>query len=144
MRRTFLENPDYWENSPYPSEVERYFKSWFAKPIKNKDETDSVDDTLVNDLVGENKWDALYKEVVSLYADLKNAKPPLGDSSESMAYFRTATGLMDKLVGHQERCLGIKQLNQFHSVVIDIMENVLNDQQRAEAMERLENSIQSS
>lgn len=152
MRRLHKEHPDYFTNQrcPYPNEVERYFRSWFDTSVRpagrpagrdmGADYGDSYDPR-ADALLGEDKWDALYREVVELYASLKNAKPSAGDSSESMAYFRTATGLLDKLVGHQERCLGIKQVAEFHKVVLDIMEGVLSEDQRNKVMSLLKDSI---
>jgi hypothetical protein len=150
MRRIYAENPDYFEKSPYSHEVEAYFRSWFQKPVGGLDPADPANPTGASSeelsaqeqaLLGEGKWDALYRESVSLYVQLKNAKPSAGDASESMAYFRTVTGLMDKLVGHQERCLGIKQVHQFHQVVMEIMDAVLSEDQRNTVMGKLKNAI---
>lgn len=140
MRRLHKEHKDYFLNPdcPYPQEIERYFRSWFDTPLGT---STSNADPRAEALMGDNKWDELYREVVELYASLKSAKPSAGDSSESMSYFRTATGLLDKLVSHQERCLGIKQIHEFHGVVTDIMESVLTEDQRNAVMERLKNAI---
>lgn len=138
MRRLHKEHQDYFTDSPYPEAIERYFRSWFDSPLGT---TESANDPRVDALTGANKWEELYREVVDLYASLKSAKPSSGDSAESMAYYRTATGLLDKLVSHQERCLGIKQIHEFHSVMIDIMETTLNEDQRNAVMERLKKAI---
>lgn len=150
MRRLHKEHPDYFTNDrcPYPIEVERYFRSWFDTRINPAGSDMGADYGDSNDpraerLMGDDKWDALYREVVELYSSLKNAKPSAGDSSESMSYFRTATGLLDKLVGHQERCLGIKQVAEFHAVVLDIMESEMTEDQRNRVMARLKDSIKS-
>lgn len=140
MRRLHKEHPDYFLNPacPYPIEIERYFRAWFDAPLGT---TEVTEDVRAERLTGEDKWDALYREVVELYASLKNAKPSGGDSAESMAYFRTATGLLDKLVSHQERCLGIKQVQEFHTAVMEVMESVLSEDQRNTVMAQLKEAI---
>lgn len=138
MRRLHKEHPDYFTDAPYPDVIGRYFRSWFDTPLST---TESDKDPRVDALTGDDKWEELYREVVELYAALKDAKPSKVDSAELMAYFRTATGLLDKLVSHQERCLGIKQIHEFHSVMMDIMETTLNEDQRNAVMERLKAAI---
>jgi hypothetical protein len=141
MRLTYAEHPHYFETSPYPQEVEKYFKSWFQTPVR--EQGTSLGQT-GEELMGEDRYDALYREAVELYVGLKAAKPSNADSSEAMSYFRTITGLMDKLVSHQERALGIKQVHQFHQTVMEIMDNVLTEHQRDDVMKRLKDAIQSN
>lgn len=138
MRLTYLEHPDYFEHSPYPQEVERHFRSWFQTPVTA---TGGNLGATVQGLLGEDRWDALYRETVELYTSLKAAKPSSANGSEAMSYFRTITGLMDKIVSHQERALGIKQVHEFHQTVMSIMENVLTEQQRDKVMKELKDAI---
>lgn len=141
MRRTYAENPDYFEHSPYPDEVEKHFKSWFQTPVG--EQKVSMGQT-GEALMGEDRYDALYREAVELYTGLKAAKPSNADASEAMSYFRTITGLLDKLISHQERALGIRQVHQFHTAVMEIMESVLNEHQRDDVMKRLQDAIKSN
>ncbi len=144
MRRLHLDHPDYFLDSacPYSEEVERHFRSWFDKPLGTTEtETAPRYEALKDE---DDRWEALYREVVDLYTGLKNAKPSAGDSTESMAYFRTATGLLDKLVSHQERCLGIKQLHEFHQTVLQVMENVMTPDQRNTVMAQLKEAVKQS
>lgn len=143
MRRTYLEHPDYFEHSKYPDDVEKHFRSWFQTPVTGGSSPRHSSNT-EEALTGEDRWDALYRESVQLYADLRAAKPSAGDSSESMSYFRTITGLMDKLISAQERALGLKQVHQFHQTVMEVMENVLSEQQRDEVMKRLSDAIKNN
>ncbi len=144
MRRLHKEHGDYFfaPECPYPQEVERYFRSWFDKPI---DGSTSNEAGGKNDrLTGSDRYDELYLELVDVYTSLKNAKPSAGDSSESMSYFRTATSLLEKLLGYQERALGIKAISEFHATVTEIMESVLTEDQRNTVMERMKNAINSN
>lgn len=139
MRLSFLEAPTtYFEDSPYPREVAQFFRSWFETPII---EGDLNLGQSAQALAGEDRHEALYIEVVALYSQLKAAKPTNADAAEAMAYFRTVTQLQERLLGYQERALGIKQLHEFHSVVMDIMENTLTEEQREVAMGRLKDAI---
>ena len=90
-----------------------------------------------------DKWELLERETQQLYDDLKDSKEKLGDidHAERMSYFRTATSLLDKLVGLQERAVGLRAIGQFHQTVLDIMEDVLDAGQRTEVMQRLEKVI---
>lgn len=90
-----------------------------------------------------DKWEKLEQETQRLYDDLKESKDNLHteDHAERMSYFRTATSLLDKLVGLQERAVGLKAIGQFHQTVLDIMEDVLDAGQRTEVMQRLEKII---
>lgn len=90
-----------------------------------------------------DKWEKLERETQRLYDELKDSKDNLSieDHAERMSYFRTATSLLDKLVGLQERAVGLKAIGQFHQTVLDIMEDVLDPGQRTEVMERLQKVI---
>lgn len=91
-----------------------------------------------------DKWAKLERETQDLYDDLKDSKENLSieDHAERMSYFRTATSLLDKLVGLQERAVGLKAIGNFHQTVLDIMEDVLDPGQRTEVMARLKISIE--
>lgn len=138
MRLSYLEAPTYFEDAPYPREVEQFFRSWFQTPIT--EDTVNMGQT-ARELVSDDRHEALYIETVALYGQLKAAKPANADASEAMAYFRTITQLQERLLAYQERALGIKQLHEFHSVVMDIMENTLTEEQREVAMGRLKDAI---
>lgn len=90
-----------------------------------------------------DKWDKLERETQRLYDDLKDSKDNLTveDHAERMSYFRTATSLLDKLVGLQERAVGLKAIGTFHQTVLDIMEDVLDPGQRTEVMQRLDKVV---
>lgn len=139
MRRLYIEHPDYFSKSSYPEDIERYFRSWFQTPVR--DDGSYLESQIEGDLSGSKMQEHLYKEVVKTYSDLKNAKPSAGDSSETMAYFRTAAGLLEKMISYQERCMGIKQVADFHAEVMRVMEEVLSEDQRNEVIAGLKKSV---
>jgi len=90
-----------------------------------------------------DKWEKLERETGRLYDELKDSKDNLSieDHAERMSYFRTATSLLDKLVGLQERAVGLKAIGTFHQTVLDIMEDILDPGQRTDVMQRLEKVV---
>lgn len=122
----YLEDPD----CPYSAET----KAFLTKFVES-DEISSEEP--------QDKWRKLERETQSLYDELKNSKDNLSieDHAERMSYFRTATSLLDKLVGLQERAVGLKAIGTFHQTVLDIMEDILDPGQRTEVMQRLETVI---
>lgn len=138
-RRLATEHPSYFLNSPYSGEVEKLLKSLINhKPIA--DVTNMVDGEA--EFEG-TRWEYLYSETSLLFRGLKtaNAGSSVNDTGEQMAYFRTATSLMEKLISLQERALGLKEIHEFQKSVLDIMDGVLNDTQRTEVMEKLKLTI---
>ncbi|AJD82900.1 hypothetical protein PJWF_00006 [Achromobacter phage JWF] len=59
------------------------------------------------------------------------------EQSEKMAYFRTITSLLEKLVLLRERAAGVKQVKEFESAVLGVMEDVLDPEQRTKVMDGL-------
>lgn len=91
---------------------------------------DEIDSTLAVDLY-------------TVFSELKSYGKTIGasDQSERMAYFRTATSLLERLVNARERALGVKQIKDFQDTVLAIMEDTLSIDQRTEVMERLRSAI---
>lgn len=149
IRRFHKEHADYFtcHRNPYPGEVERFFRSWFDKPLdaalagEAGAGSDGYESSTIRDLMGKQRLEALHLETIGLYASLKSAKPSAGDSSEAMAYYRTITNLMDKLLSYQERALGMKKIGEFHQVVLDILDDVVTEDQRDEVLRRLKETL---
>jgi hypothetical protein len=91
---------------------------------------DEIDSTLAEDLY-------------TVFTELKNYGKTIAqsDQTERMAYFRTATSLLERLVNARERALGVKQIKDFQDTVLTIMEDTLTTDQRTEVMERLRSAI---
>lgn len=91
---------------------------------------DEIDNTLAEDLH-------------SVFQELKNYGKTIGksDQTERMAYFRTATSLLERLVTARERALGVKQIKDFQDTVLTIMEDSLTPDQRTEVMDRLRSAL---
>lgn len=139
-RRLATEHPSYFLESPYSGEVERLLKALINQKVLVADASALAEGEA--EFEG-TRWEYLYSETSLLFRGLKtaNAGSGSGDTGEQMAYFRTATALMEKLIGLQERALGLKEIHEFQKSVLDIMEGVLNDTQRTEVMEKLKLTI---
>lgn len=143
VRQLASDHPSYWLESPYSGEVELMCKKWFA-PSKRAEVPFESEADLDIDMDSNARFEMLYRESAILYKNLKAAGEGMTEISEKNAYYRTATSLLEKLIALQERALGIKQIHEFQTSVLDILENVLTPTQRNEVMDQLRNSISRS
>lgn len=123
--RNTVEDPGYLqdEGCPYPS----WFRemSQVVAPVEGDlDLGDDID---------------LEAESARLFRELRDAKEGFGvtDHAEKMAYFRTSTTLLDKLIAMNERARNVKQVSRFYRAVLDVMEEVLDGDQREQVRGRL-------
>lgn len=81
----------------------------------------------------------LESEAHNLFLELRESKDHLNteDNAERMSYFRTATSLLDKLIGLRERANNVKRVSAFYSTVLQVMEEVLEPGQITQVRERL-------
>jgi uncharacterized protein YerC len=127
------------EECPYPAELRAAIQVMRptdapappprpARPVRPQADLDSMD-----------KWSRLELEARELFDELKAESANLGtqDVNERMSYFRTATSLLDKLVGLQERAAGLRQLSEFQNMILQFLDELCTPDQRTELMERL-------
>lgn len=142
VRQLMIEHPAYFLDSPYAGETERLIRGWFdAKAVKAR-HMEQLADAEEGDnpaTLEDDKWLYIYNETSALYRSLKVAKH--GDEEDQMAYFRTATALLEKMISMQERALGLKQVSEFNATVMTIMESILSPTQRNEVMDQLKNAL---
>lgn len=132
--QNLAQDPEYLSVSPY-SEEERRVLDQLGAHMSEIEDLENASDV--------DKWVKLERETQSLFSSLRTAGDELrsGDSAQQMAYFRTATALLEKLVGIQERTANLKQIHQFHNTVLSVMEDTLEPGQRTEVMARLKEAI---
>jgi hypothetical protein len=87
-----------------------------------------------------NKWEELQAEAAALYEELavfKRDADAMGDGGmdvkEKLAYFRTATQLLDKLVALGERAANLRRVSDFQERVLRVFDVVLTPAQRTQA-----------
>lgn len=133
-----LENATYFEDEACPYGAD--FKNAFLSLIKRKVVIDQPGETTSAQTFSDDEIDAnIAGDLYKVFTDLKDygKKIPESDQTERMAYFRTATSLLERLVTARERALGIKQVRAFQDTVLSIMEESMSPDQRTEVMERL-------
>lgn len=128
------EDPEYLEFSPYTQEEIETLQRIFTGVVEVAES---------EELTGEDKWARLEKESNQLFKALTAAGKDLqtADQAQKMAYFRTATSLLDKIVGIQERTANLKQIHKFHNTVLAVMEDTLDPGQRTAVLDRLKESL---
>lgn len=90
---------------------------------------------------GVEKYEELTREAQDLYADLVELRSTIeteGDVKEKLAFFRTATALLDKLVALGERSANLKNISEYQARVLTVFEQVMDGEQRTRAMRVLE------
>lgn len=119
------QDPEYLLRSPYSDDFLEIFT------VKNQ--------VLTVDTTDMTKWEKLEHESNELFDALTAAGKDLKDkdNAERMAYFRTSTQLLERIVGIQERALNLKKLAEFQQLVLSIMDDVLDGDQRAQVRDRL-------
>ena len=87
----------------------------------------------------DNTWAQLTIEMTKLFDELRNFSQDIdeADVKEKMAYYRTATALLERIAGLGERANNVKSVSDFHSKVLSVFDAVLDPAQRTRAMEML-------
>lgn len=138
--RNLAEDPEYLEDSDYSPEIVQKFKEITGlTTISASSEPEEGEKAQSGD-----KWTVLEAQTNKLYKSLMEEQQNLGakDNAEKMSFFRTATQLLDKLVGIQERAANLAKIHQFHDTVLTIMDDLLDAGQRTEVMDRLRKAIE--
>jgi hypothetical protein len=129
-----VEDPTFLSHCPYSEEDKAVLRKLESQIEQIEEEAE---------LGPDDKWSRLEKESNALFKSLTEMGTTLTsrDNTEQMAYFRTATSLLDKIVGIQERTANLKQISRFHDTVLMVMEDVLDAGQRTKVLDQLRKSI---
>lgn len=102
----------YLDGADYPEEVLALLSGRGAAGI--------VDEAVVEGL-------DVPEEIEKMFRDLKKVRDGFAtsDSAEKIAYFRLAISLLEKLVALKERSLNVRRIGQFHSLVLQVLEENL-------------------
>lgn len=136
--RVAAENPDFYDNCPYDlKDIDLLKRMSGMAPAWMQDDPEE------EDFDDGDKWGKLERQTKRLFDALLAEQQSLGtkDNAEKMSFFRTATSLLEKLVGIQERAANLRQIHQFHNTVMQIMDDVLDEGQRTEVRRRLQAAI---
>ena len=135
----WLERPD----CPYADEtkdtlrnLEIMWRMRAAKPAKKERVEEDPDKT------ADQRWEELATEAHSLYRDLSEIRDNLdeAETKDKLAFFRTATMLLDKLVALGERASNLKNISAYQARVLQVFDAVLSPEQRTQAQRILEDA----
>ena len=128
--RSIAENPAYLDNPkcPYPETVKAFFQKQ-AVPVATSPDLFEGDEIV-----------AVEKQIQKLLNDLEVYGQGLasGDASEKLQYFKTKNSLLEKLLNNMERANNLKQINEFRSIVIQFMDEILTKDQITTFMQRID------
>ena len=88
---------------------------------------------------GASKWAELASEAEELFQELREFRDsvPIEDTKDRLAYYRTATVLLDKMVALGERSLNLRNVSEFQERVVSVFDQVMTPEQRTRATEML-------
>lgn len=139
MLKLMNEHSDYLtdKSCPYDADI----KSLLTETQGNKKKPNAAKIDL--DALNE---DDLSVQINTLYADLQSYGSSINSDPEASAtdrntYFRLSTALLEKLVQIREKALNMKQYAAFQQEILNIMDEVLNADQKKEITERLKRFV---
>lgn len=129
IRRSLEKDAGYFDHPdcPYPAEIRELFQ-----------ETASVD------LFAENpELDVLDSQIQRVINDLEAFSRTLKstDHSEKLAYFKTKTSLIEKLIGMRERVLNLKEISEFRNLIMQFLDEICDRDQISDLIQRLDGAL---
>lgn len=138
VMRHLKADPKYLDHSdcPYPAKIKQFLVKK-AVDLAEIDEKSSIFEG------NDSKFDVIEAESAALYQKLKTFGSNLDetDVSEQAQYFRVASTLLEKIVSINERASALRNLQQFQSAVLTIVEDTLDPTQRTAVMDRLRSML---
>lgn len=123
--RIQAERPASIEEAPYSEDIKAWFRGRapaFAEP---------KDPTIISDLETEAR--ELFRDMKTLGESIKTSD----DVKERLAYMKTLTSLLEKLISMEERASSSKAHGVFQTNIMKLIEEVLTPEQRTHVMDRL-------
>jgi hypothetical protein len=123
---SYLDKPE----CPYSPAIKSFFKS--------RIETSSGPE--IDIFAGEDELIVLDSQIIKVINDLEKFGNTLTseDVTEKMAYFRTKTSLIEKLVTMRERLANLKEISDFRSIILGFMNETCTKDQITDLMHRLD------
>ena len=126
----YLSSPE----CPYSDTV----KTFFADHMRGKNGT--VAAVVGNLFEDSDELVVLDTQIIQVLNNLEEFGQGLtsADVSEKMAYFRTKTSLLEKLLTMRERVVNLKEINDFRETLIGFMNEICTKDQITDLMHRLD------
>lgn len=124
---------------PYPQDVKNFLRS-----ITRSDDPE-VDDAELAQLFadGEDRFDAMGREIERLYNGLAKLKVKATDSGEQVQIYKAQVTLLEKLLSMQEKTLGLKDMADFKRAVTNILDGMDRDH-RTDFLARLDAKLETA
>lgn len=128
LRQLVSDHPAYFLDSPYPvsmeTDIQALLKYTQRATVMATEEDAEID---------------MEVELKTLFRDLKKVKPADNDPDQ-MAYYRTSTALMERLLSLQSTAKNIKTMGEHHATVLNFIEEVCSPTQLEEFLKRLKDA----
>lgn len=126
-------------NCPYPEDVKNFLRSI------TRGSDDELDDTELARLFadGEDRFDAMEREIERLYQGLAKLKIKATDSGEQVQIYKAQVTLLEKLLSMREKALGLKDMADFKRAVTNILDGMDRDH-RTDFLARLDAKLEST
>ncbi|TPL42603.1 hypothetical protein [Mesorhizobium sp. B2-4-5] len=124
------EQPDYLEQSPYPSEIRDFLKELNGRTVQSA--------AVVFD--GEmDRLDYVEQEITTVLADLKTLVASLGnaDHSEKLQVAKARAGLIEKLVAAREKVWTMREMADFQAKIMGFLTEICDADQVQALKERV-------
>lgn len=128
---TYLDNPD----CPYSDTIKAFFRTKAA-----------VSEAPIDLFADEEDLVVIDQQIQAVINDLEAFSKTLGnaDHSEKLAYFKTKTTLIEKLISMKERVFNLKEVNEFRNTVLSLLDDVCDKDQVTKFMQSLDGILGTS
>lgn len=132
IAQNLVQDPGYLDHPECP----------YGDPLKNffRSRLETRSGPVIDIFAGEDELIVLDTQIIKVINDLEAFGNKLTgeEVAEKMAYFRTKTSLIEKLVNMREKLANLKEINDFRSIILDFMNETCTKDQITLLMHRLD------
>lgn len=125
------QDADYLLGAPYPSSLIATIRKLAQTPLTAINPEGSSRPTTAGEPID------LKAETEGLYRELVLHKPHSTDDTANMAYFRTRTSLLEKLIDMMTQAKNQKHMTEFISAVLEVIETNMTTESRVKVIDQL-------
>jgi hypothetical protein len=133
--RGFFDSPE----CPYSDELKGFLKKIVAE-TRFDDRKEKKKDTDKEELAeNADKFDRMLREVETTIADMADLEDKMeeADTGDRIQFVKAKTSLIEKWINIKERIYSVREIAEFQSTIIEVMDMVLSKDQRHQFIERL-------
>jgi hypothetical protein len=133
--KTFFEDP----SCPYSEELKGFLRKIVSETRVEKKERVRAEGN--KDELDENadKFDLMLVEIESMMKEMDSIEDDLqdADTGDRVQYVKAKTALVEKWIGIKEKVYSVREIADFQTIVIELMDSVLDKDQRLLFIEKL-------